>query len=185
MTVLIVFDFIGLIVSPDLIMPKYSPMFDDCFRKNQEDRQQSLEQWILAYYQKCLKLICRSRHMVGKYHSDLPLSPEFGIQEVFELSSILLPQWLKYRCYHVNIIPLDVEDFRMSKYKFLCQGTVLKYFRAGPQMPTTKNIERQMVSVGDQISQKNSTSTRRSNRYHNLLSLVSIIYYHRSPLTLR
>ena len=29
--------------------------------------------------------------------------------------------------------------------------------RAGPQMPTTKNIERQMVSVGDPISQ-NSTS---------------------------
>ena len=29
---------------------------------------------------------------------------------------------------------------------------------AGPQMPTTKNIERQMFSVGDPISQKNSTS---------------------------
>ena len=26
-------------------------------------------------------------------------------------------------------------------------------------MPTTKNIETQMVSAGDQISQKNSTST--------------------------
>ena len=26
------------------------------------------------------------------------------------------------------------------------------------QMPTTKNIERQMVSVGDPISQKNATS---------------------------
>ena len=114
--------------SPDLIMPKYSPKFVDCFRKNQEDRQQSLEQWILAYYQKCLKLICRSRHRVDKYHSDLLLSPEFGIQEVFELSSILLPQWLKYRCNHVNIIPLDVKDLRTSKYKFLWQGTVLGYF---------------------------------------------------------
>ena len=29
---------------------------------------------------------------------------------------------------------------------------------AGPQMPTTRNIERQMVSVGDPISQKNATS---------------------------
>ena len=29
---------------------------------------------------------------------------------------------------------------------------------AGPQMPTTKNIERQMVSVGDPISQKKATS---------------------------
>ena len=32
----------------------------------------------------------------------------------------------------------------------------MEFIRAGPQMPTTKNIERQMVSVGDPISQKNS-----------------------------
>ena len=29
---------------------------------------------------------------------------------------------------------------------------------ADTQMPTTKNIEKQMVSVGDQVSKKNSTS---------------------------
>ena len=33
-----------------------------------------------------------------------------------------------------------------------------KNFRADAKMPTTKNIERQMFSVGDPISQKNSTS---------------------------
>jgi len=29
---------------------------------------------------------------------------------------------------------------------------------ADTKMPTTKNIERQMVSIGDSISQKNATS---------------------------
>ena len=37
-------------------------------------------------------------------------------------------------------------------------ASVWSDLRAGPWMPTTKNIERQMVSVGDQISQKNATS---------------------------
>ena len=31
-------------------------------------------------------------------------------------------------------------------------------YGADAQMPTTKNIERQMVSVGDPISEKNATS---------------------------
>ena len=34
----------------------------------------------------------------------------------------------------------------------------MKMKRAGGQTSTTKNIERQMVSVGDPISQKNATS---------------------------
>ena len=32
------------------------------------------------------------------------------------------------------------------------------FYRADTKMPTTKNIERQMGSVGDPISQKNATS---------------------------
>ena len=51
-------------------------------------------------------------------------------------------------------------DFTWLNHKILVYGFTLNNpkYRAGPQMPTTKNIERQMVSVGDQISQKNSTS---------------------------
>ena len=43
------------------------------------------------------------------------------------------------------------ENFKPKKQKNFS-------FRAGGQTSTTKNIERQMVSVGDPISQKNATS---------------------------
>ena len=47
--------------------------------------------------------------------------------------------------------------FQSSKTEFGHQHQALNHW-ADAQMPTTKNIERQMVSVGDPISQKNATS---------------------------
>ena len=46
----------------------------------------------------------------------------------------------------------------------IVKRTVTSDFGANAQMPTTKNIKRQMVSVGDPISQKNSTSASTRDR---------------------
>ena len=63
------------------------------------------------------------------------------------------------------ILPLFIKHIiahflhRTLKNTRVCTTLCREIFdRADAQMPTTKNIERQMVSVGDQVSKKNSTS---------------------------
>ena len=60
----------------------------------------------------------------------------------------------------VKIEFLFIEEYENGLYnKSLILIALYKSnVRADAKMPTTKNIERQMFSVGDQISQKNSTS---------------------------
>jgi len=54
----------------------------------------------------------------------------------------------------INRCWLSVSLFKVLQIRFIWGS---QNYRAGPQMPTTKNIERQVVSVGDPISRKNST----------------------------